>query len=183
MKRIFTLVSSIGLVVLTFSGCSFSEQDELRNWMQSERSRIEPQVESIPEPSRFEPRPYGGESELDPFSEEKLAKVLRSTSASPAEPSALIAPELNRRKQPLEAYPLDVMSMVGTLNRQGQRVALIKVDELLYQVRSGQYIGQNYGKITKVTELEVVLREIVQDATGEWIERPAALQLQEETNK
>jgi len=54
---------------------------------------------------------------------------------------------------------------------------------LLYQVRPGQYLGQNYGRITKISETEVVLREIVQDAVGEWIERPAALQLQEEGSK
>jgi type IV pilus assembly protein PilP len=73
--------------------------------------------------------------------------------------------------------------MVGSLNRQGQLVALVKVDSLLYQVRPGQYLGQNYGRITRISETEVVLREIVQDAVGEWIERPAALQLQEEGSK
>jgi type IV pilus assembly protein PilP len=97
--------------------------------------------------------------------------------------SALIAPELNRRKQPLEAYPLDTMAMVGSLDRNGQLIALVRVDNLLYQVRSGQYLGQNYGRITRISETEIVLREIVQDAVGEWIERPAALQLQEEGSK
>jgi type IV pilus assembly protein PilP len=58
-------------------------------------------------------------------------------------------------------------------------VALVKVDNLLYQVKPGNYLGQNYGKIVKVSETEVTLREIVQDATGEWTERTATLQLQE----
>jgi type IV pilus assembly protein PilP len=65
------------------------------------------------------------------------------------------------------------------LLRDGGPVALVRVDNLLYQVRQGNYLGQNYGKIVKVTESEVTLREIVQDAAGEWIERPATLQLQE----
>jgi type IV pilus assembly protein PilP len=69
--------------------------------------------------------------------------------------------------------------MVGSLMKQGQPVALIKVDNLLYQVRPGNYLGQNYGRITKVGESEVVLRELVQDAAGEWVERTATLQLQE----
>jgi len=90
-----------------------------------------------------------------------------------------VAPELARRKEPLESFPLDTMSMVGSLLKQGQPVALVKVDNLLYQVRPGNYLGQNYGKITKVGETEVTLREIVQDAGGEWIERTAKLQLQE----
>jgi len=88
---------------------------------------------------------------------------------------------MNRRKEPLEAFPLDAMMMVGTLVKQGQPVALVKVDNLLYQVRPGNYLGQNYGKITKITETEVSLREIVQDAAGEWTERQGSLQLQEKS--
>ena len=69
--------------------------------------------------------------------------------------------------------------MVGSVNRKGAPYALLKVDELLYQVKVGDYVGQNYGKILHITETEVTLREIVQDAAGEWIERPTTLQLQE----
>ena len=69
--------------------------------------------------------------------------------------------------------------MVGSLIKLGQPVALVRVDNLLYQVRVGNYLGQNYGRITKISETEVALREIVQDAAGEWIERTATLQLQE----
>ena len=57
----------------------------------------------------------------------------------------------------------------------------MKVDSLLYQVRPGNYLGQNYGRVTKINETEVTLREIVQDAVGEWIERTATLQLQEKS--
>jgi len=92
-----------------------------------------------------------------------------------------VAPELARRKEPLEAFPLDSMALVGSLVRAGQPVALVKVDSLLYQVRPGNYLGQNYGRVTKINETEVTLREIVQDAVGEWIERTATLQLQEKS--
>jgi hypothetical protein len=71
------------------------------------------------------------------------------------------------------------MAMVGSMNRHGQPVALVRVDKLLYQVRVGDYLGLNYGRITRINETEVALREIVQDAAGEWIERVATLQLQE----
>ncbi len=64
--------------------------------------------------------------------------------------------------------------MVGSLDKAGQLVALVRVDNLVYQVRPGNYLGQNYGRIMKVSETEIVLREIVQDAAGEWIERPAS---------
>jgi type IV pilus assembly protein PilP len=168
---------------VTLSACTGSGEDQLRDWMQAERAQIKPQVKPIPEPTKFIPQAYAGGQATDPFSNEKLASVLKASDVSPVTNSALIAPELNRRKQPLEAFPLDSMSMVGSLDKQGQLVALIRVDNLLYQVRSGQYLGQNYGRVTKITETEVVLREIVQDAVGEWIERPASLQLQEETSK
>jgi len=69
--------------------------------------------------------------------------------------------------------------MVGSVNKQGLPFALLRVDTLLYQVKVGDYLGQNYGRITRIGETEIALREIVQDAAGEWIERPATLQLQE----
>lgn len=167
-----------GLVVL--SGCTSSEQDELQAWMQAERNAIKPSVQPIPEPTRFVPQPYGVEREIPPFSVEKLASLLRGTQTASASSSALIEPELARRRQPLEAFPLDAMRMVGSLDRSGELVALVRVDRLLYQVRPGNYLGQNFGRVTRITETEVVLREIVQDAAGEWIERPTALQLVEE---
>ena len=82
-------------------------------------------------------------------------------------------------KELAEKYGQDVMTMVGSLNKTGTPTALLKVDNLLYQVRLGNYLGQNYGKITKISETAVELREIVQDATGDWIERTASLDLQE----
>ena len=164
---------------LLLAGCTSSGQDELRVWMQSERNGIKPSVQPIPEPTKFEPQAYSVEQQLPPFSSEKLASVLRGSPNTPVANAALIEPELARRKQPLEAFPLDTMTMVGSLNRAGELVALVKVDKLLYQVKAGSYLGQNFGRVTRITETEVVLREIVQDSAGEWTERPAALQLVE----
>ena len=79
----------------------------------------------------------------------------------------------------MESFPLDSMSLVGSIINAGQPVALVKVDNLLYQVKLGSYLGLNFGRVMKITETEVTLREIVQDAVGEWIERVAILQLQE----
>jgi type IV pilus assembly protein PilP len=95
------------------------------------------------------------------------------------QPNSLLAAEINRRKEPLEAYPLDSMRMVGSVTREGKPFALLKVDSLLYQVKLGDHLGQNFGRVTRIDETEVELREIVQDAAGEWIERSATLQLQE----
>ena len=89
------------------------------------------------------------------------------------------APELARRKEALESFPLDSMAMVGSLTRDNRRYALLRVDNLLYQIKSGDYLGQNFGRVTKISETEITLREVVQDAAGEWIERTSTLQLQE----
>ena len=86
---------------------------------------------------------------------------------------------MTRRKEPLEAFPLDAMAMVGSLNKTGTPTALLKVDSLIYQIKIGSYLGQNYGKVIQITESSIQLREIAQDATGDWIERLVSLDLQE----
>lgn len=160
-------------------GCSPADHEELQQWMAEQRAQTKPKVQPIAEPKKFIPEGYSQEAATDPFSSQKLTQALKRESGQSASTAALVAPELTRRKEPLESYPLDAMTMVGTLVKQGQPVALVRVDNLLYQVRPGNYLGQNYGRITKVDESEVLLREIVQDAAGEWIERTAKLQLQE----
>lgn len=166
-------------VVLLLCGCISSDQDELQEWMSTQRAQTKPRIEPIPEPKKFSPQPYTEEASTDPFSQQKLTQALKRESAQSAGNAELVAPELARRKEPLEGYPLDSMTMVGSLLKEGLPVALVRVDNLLYQVRPGNYLGQNFGKIVKVAETEVVLREIVQDAGGEWIERTATLLLQE----
>jgi len=69
--------------------------------------------------------------------------------------------------------------MVGTLQKPGLSYALLQVDKAVYQIKVGNYVGQNFGKVTRVSETEVELKEIVQDASGEWTERQAKLELQE----
>lgn len=165
------------------AGCGSSGQEELQSWMTAERSAIKPRVQPIPEPKKFSPQLYNEESLTEPFSNQKLTQALKRESAQVSSNAGLIAPELARRKEALEAFPLDSMAMVGSLIRSGQPVALLRVDNLLYQVKVGNYLGQNYGRIVKVGETEIVLREIVQDTAGEWIERKATLQLQEGSTK
>ena len=172
-------ISAALSLALLVSACSSSGQEELQEWMNEQRAQTKPKIQPIPEPKKFTPQAYNQESATDPFSNQKLTQALKRESAQSTSNAALVAPELSRRKEPLEAFPLDAMKMVGMLMKDGNPVALVKVDNLLYQVKPGMYLGQNYGKIMKVSETEVVLREIVQDAAGEWIERPATLNLQE----
>ncbi len=162
-------------VLATLSGCT-AEQTELRDWMEQRRREVKPNIDPLQPPKKFDPQPYTGAQAVDPFSNQKLTVALKQESR---QPNSVLSAELNRRKEPLESFPLDSMSMVGSVNKLGRPFALMRVDALLYQVKVGDYLGQNYGRITRITETEIALREIVQDAAGEWIERPAALQLQE----
>lgn len=166
--------------VCLLAGCADSGQDELAQWMAVQRTQTKPKIAPISEPKKFTPQAYIQDANAgEPFSSQKLTLALRQQSSSATSNAALVAPEINRRKEPLESMPLDSVQMVGSLDRGGQLVALVKVENLLYQVKPGNYLGQNFGRITKVSETEVSLREIVQDAAGEWIERVTALQLQE----
>jgi type IV pilus assembly protein PilP len=171
--------AGVMLVAFWLAGCGSSDQEELQQWMTEQRNATRPRVQPLPEPTKFSPQSYNQEGAIEPFSNQKLTQALKRDSNQATSNAALIAPELSRRKEPLEAYPLDATIMVGSLIKAGQPVALVKVDNLVYQVRMGNYLGQNYGRITKVGETSLTLREIVQDAAGEWIERTATLQLLE----
>lgn len=169
----------LALLGLALGGCGGSDRDELQRWMAEQRSQIRPKVAPIAQPKVFKPESYTLADTVEPFSKEKLTQALKRDSSQVAANGALVAPELARRKEAMESFPLDSMSLVGSMVRAGQTVALVKVNNLLYQVRQGDYLGQNFGRVTKINETEVALREIVQDAVGEWIERTASLQLQE----
>ncbi|MDQ3058097.1 MAG: pilus assembly protein PilP [Pseudomonadota bacterium] len=177
------LTASLVLALSGLAGCDSSDQQDLQQWMTEQRNATRPKVTPLPAPTRFTPETYAQAVSVEPFSHQKLAQALKSESSQATANAALIAPELIRRKEPLEASPLDAFVMVGSLVKAGRPVALVRVDNLIYQVRTGNYLGQNYGRITAVTESSLVLREIVQDGVGEWIERTATLQLSEETKK
>lgn len=174
MKRLLQ-ATAVAAAAALLAGCS-AEHEELQSWMDQQRREVKPNVEPLSPPKKFNPQPYAGLQAVEPFSTQKLTVALKQEAR---QPNSLLASELNRRKEPLEAYPLDSMSMVGSVNKQGRPFALLRVDNLLYQVKVGDYLGQNYGRITKIDETQIVLREIVQDAAGEWIERSTNLQLQE----
>ena len=163
------------MLALSVVACS-GEQEELQQWMEQQKREVKPNVEPLSAPKKFVPQAYSAVTGVEPFSTQKLTVALKQEAR---QPNSLLAAEINRRKEPLEAYPLDSMTMVGSVVKQGHPYALLRVDSLLYQVKIGDYLGQNYGKITKINETDVSLREIVQDAAGEWTERIGSLQLQE----
>lgn len=162
--------------LLALSGCGDSGIGEIREWMDQVRRQTPPNVVKLTEPKKFSPFQYGGKENIDPYDPQKLAVAFAKLQARNG---AGLKPDFDRRREPLESYPLDALRMVGTLEKPGLNYALLQADRSVFQVKVGNYIGQNFGMVTAISETEVDLKEIVQDASGEWIERPAKLELQE----
>jgi type IV pilus assembly protein PilP len=171
MKR---LIVPIALAVL--AGCS-SEIDELKTFVRESEKGLPRRVEPLPAVKPFEPFTYEGFDLPDPFKPRKL------TAPKEGGAGGGLAPDLNRRKEPLEAFPLEQLKMVGTLSQGKDTYALVRADKTLYRVKKGNYMGQNFGLITDVTEGEIKLKEIVQDSAGDWAERQSVLPLLEEAGK
>ncbi|HJV82527.1 pilus assembly protein PilP [Noviherbaspirillum sp.] len=164
------------LTAYLLAGCGDGDVQEVKQWMEEVKRQTPVTVQKLPEPKRFTPYDYSAKNDVDPFNPAKLTVALAKTQA---DSGSGIKPDLDRRKEPLENFPLDSIKMVGTLEKPGLSFALLQVDKSVFQVKVGNYIGQNFGMITKITETEVELKEIVRDAAGEWTERKAKLELQE----
>lgn len=175
-KRPVSALFAVIATTLVLGGCA-TDNSDLNEWMAETRRTSRVAVAKIPEPKRFAPFRYEASLDLDPFSNAKLQVALaRYTERN----KGGIKPDLERRREPLENYPLDAIRMVGHMQRVSQgAVALVEVDKVVFQARSGQYIGQNFGRITSISETQIGIKEMVQDAAGDWVEREASLQLQE----
>jgi type IV pilus assembly protein PilP len=147
-----------------------------RKWMDEVRQQARVTVTRLAEPKKFTPFTYGAKDAVDPFNPVKLTVALAKQQSSSA---SAFKPDVTRRREALEAYPLDALHMVGTLQRNGLNYALVQADRSLYQTKVGSYIGQNFGMITSISEAEIGIKEVVQDASGEWVERKSKLELQE----
>lgn len=175
IRRIPALIRLLPFVLI-LSSCGGQPHEDLRAWMTQERAKLHPHVQPIEPPKPFIPATYGLSEQTDPFSPSKLETGVRQE-MNKLSPEVLA--QMNRPKQPLEQYSLDQIQMVGSYKIKGQDYALLKAGNLLYHAHVGEYAGQHYGRITQIDENQVVLRELVQDAIGDWVERTATLQLQE----
>ncbi len=162
-------------LILGLAGCGDNGVPEIKLWMDGIRQQTKVSIPTLSPPKKFTPFSYEAKNLIDPYSPSKLAVAFAKLQAN----SSGMKPDLERRREPLEAYPIDVLKMVGTLQKPGLNYALILADKTLFQVRAGNYIGQNFGMVSGITETAVELKEIVQDASGEWVERKAKLELQE----
>jgi type IV pilus assembly protein PilP len=163
------------LLPVLLAGCGDGGLQEVRQWMDETRRQTRVVVPKLTEPKKFTPFTYAGKSAADPYSPAKFVNAM----ATPAASGNRFQPNMDRRREPLESFPLDNLKMVGTLRKQGASFALVQAEHAVFQAKVGNYIGQNFGQVTRITDTEVELKEIVQDAAGEWVERTAKLELQE----
>ena len=166
MKKI-----SLVFVALVLSACSNSEHSDLRQWMDDASKNIKGRIPPLPQVKPYEPVAYDVGNLTDPFKPSIIGVEQKKSGGG-------LRPDMDRPREPLEAYPLESLKYVGVMTRKKSSYALIQVDGALYQVRPGNYMGQNFGVITKVSESEVALKELVQDSAGDWVEKESSLLLQ-----
>lgn len=165
------------LLACGLASCGGEQYSDLRQFVKDSENLPHGRIPPLPDVKPYEPFTYDAYNLIDPF---KARKIEPPKSAS----GGGIQPDLTRRKEPLEAYPLENLRMVGTLQQNKQTFALVKSpDNNLFRVKSGNYLGQNFGLITDISESTIKLKEIVQDSGGDWTERQSTLQLAEEAGK
>jgi type IV pilus assembly protein PilP len=171
MRRLAVFV---GFAIL-LAGCGGESHQDLRAWMQEQGAGMKGKLDPLPQVKPYEPFVYNAFDLPDPFKPRKI---------EPVKGDNKFAPDINRRKEPLEAFPLESLHMVGTLQKGKTVYALVRTTEKdVYQVRVGNYMGQNFGIVVGIGDNEIRLKELVQDSAGDWSERSSTIQLAEAEQK
>ncbi len=151
------------------AACGASEEDGLRQWMAQSRAAKAPPPAPLPEPRPYVPRDYAGRNSPEPFAQNKIGDLNRVLAESP---------ESGRRREPLEDYPLENFKMLGSMKKRGETYGIVQVDNKIHHVKVGQYLGQNYGRVVRISDSEIVLRELVREGVAEWKEKMTSLKLE-----
>ena len=166
----------LGLAAL-LAACGSDEHRDLKQELAEATKDFRGRVDPLPQVKPYEPVPYTSEGQVDPFRPERIEVAQASRRSSG---NALIEEQRKRPPEPLEAFPLESIQMLGTITTQAKETfGLVKAGPNLYRVRKGNYMGQNFGVITSIDEAQISLKELVQDSAGEWVERASSLQLVE----
>jgi type IV pilus assembly protein PilP len=167
----------IALTCLALASCGGEQHSDLRQFVKDSDSMPRGRIPPLPEVKPYEPFEYAAFDLVDPFIPRKI-ETARPSGKGPIDPRLL---DPNRRKGPLEAFPLENLKMVGSLQQKKEFYALIKTpDNNLYRVREGDFMGQNFGRIVDISESSVKLKELVQDSGNEWKEEERTLLLLDE---
>lgn len=151
------------------AACSTDQQD-IQGWMAEQEKGMTGAVKPLPEVQPFPVIEYTA-GDATPFAATRIEPEAKARAGS--------GPDLGRPREPLEAFPLESLELVGVMRQSAKEHALVKADKSLYQVRVGNYVGQNFGLVTDITDTEVTVKELVEDLNGDWVERTSKLLLQE----
>jgi len=175
-----TRLLAVAGLVLVLQGCDSGHAD-IQAWMDETRRNTPTRIDKVEEPKRFEPYRYQPGNGTDPFALSRLrgASAAMASAGAAAQPPQSMRPNDKRVREPLEAIPLDQFQMVGSLQRGREQVGLLRADRHLHQIRVGQYIGQNHGRVMQISNERILIRELVEDAAGEWTQRDTEMRLQE----
>lgn len=165
------------LVCVTTAGCGWSNGD-LHAWMDGVRASEKVSIDPLPVLKPYEQFVYKPDDLKDPFLDTLEEQRIENVADAGGDG---VRPDLNRRKEALEAYPLDALRMVGTLSRASAVWALIQApDQTISRVSVGNYLGENYGRVTQVEPSVVQLVELIPNGTGGWMERQASVAIVEQ---
>ena len=177
MSPVTRLTLSI-VCILLLAGCGSDEHEDIKDWMRENSKDLKGHVPPLPELKPFPIVSYDGSKLTDPFSSSKIIPEKSKVGGGST-------PDLDRPREPLEAYPLESLKLVGVM-LPGKGVtktayALIQSSGGIGYVVIGNHLGQNFGVVTAITESEVKIKETIKDPTGQtadWVERPASLYLE-----
>ena len=167
---LFVAISATSFLLV---GCGGSTDEDLKSWMAEQGTASRGKIDPIPPIRPYEAFTYNAFDQAEPFKPRKIETGKGSR-----------GPDMTRRKEALETYPLETLKMVGTLQRGSTMLGLVRAnDNKVFQVRQGNYVGQNFGVITSVVEGEITMKELFQDGAGDWAERQSKIMLQEREQK
>jgi type IV pilus assembly protein PilP len=163
---------AVVLLGVVLSACSGGgDHEDLRQWMNEASKDIKGRIPPLPQVKPYEAVAYDAGNLIDPFKPSKIGVEQKKSGGGG------MRPDMDRPREPLESYPLESLKYTGVMTRKNVSYAIVQADSSLYQVRIGNYMGQNFGVITRVSESEISLKELIQDSTGDWVERESALLL------
>jgi type IV pilus assembly protein PilP len=169
MKETTPITAPVLAMILagSLAGCGQRGMEDLQKFVSEAHKDRRPQIEPLPRIRSYEIFNYSAENLVDPFSAANLQQDKPVAAAGGG-------PDPNRRKEALEQFPLDSLRMVGTLFQSGTWWVVVQApDGTVHRAALGNYLGQNYGRITQINEERVELTELVAGSSGEWVERPS----------
>jgi len=178
---VLSSIFKIGLIIIVstlLTACGGNEFDDLKSYIETVKSRKSNRIEPLPEIEPYETYTYSASNLRSPF----ISTIGNQEQETASTDENGIRPDPNRRKEALESFPLDTLRMVGILELSENLWAIIiDSDGVVHRVQTGNYIGQNHGRIIHISEDEVELVEIVPNGLGGWQERPTSIALSEES--